>query len=818
MVLCDPGGIRTPNRQSRNLIFYPVELRSQKHKDIIVSAHTIRFFLFCSLRSCYFAKMKYKLIILFALSSLSVLGQTVGIGSWKSHLPFKEALAITEMEGLIYVATKHGLYTFNPNNKTILRLTKVNGLSDIGLSAMGKNPIKNQLLVVYENGNLDLIEGQNIYNIPDLKLETITGEKRINNVVFKNDLAYLSTSFGILELNCTKKEILNTFLLNSQGNLAVFNLAEAQDSLFAVTDSGIFAGYIEDNLSDFHNWTKKTPPQNKDVTAIASFDNNYAVCTDDDSIFYFDVEWKYIGAVEGFRGFKSQNNKLYAFVNNFVYQLTKNGISEIEYSARASYINDVLLQNDTVWIADSASSLIHLSESNRWHLIPEGPNTELVFSLSINDDRVFVSPGGITTTWNNNNIWEGFYWNDNIEWSRATSSSLNHTKDITKIISNPNNPKEIYLGSWNRGILKLSWNDSNYDLETIYDFTNTNGALEPISNDPTSGAYGWLRIKGMAFDNNNNLWIANSQAENALVVKTPDDNWISFNVSSYNTRETHLGSLVIDNLNQKWIVIPKGGGLLVYNDNESVEDSSDDEDITLGTSLGNGALPSKDIYALAKDRDGEIWVGTNKGIAVFYSPENVFSGNDFDAQQILVEVDGYVEHLLANETVTAIAVDGANRKWLGTQSAGVFLVSPDGTEQIHHFTEENSPLFSNTITDIAINHNTGEVYIGTSKGLLSYMSDATQGLSTHQNVTVYPNPVRPEYNGTIAVKGLVEDADVKITDLNGTLVHETAALGGQAVWDGKNGYGERVQTGVYLVFSSNKFGTETNVAKILFIH
>ena len=201
-----------------------------------------------------------------------------------------------------------------------------------------------------------------------------------------------------------------------------------------------------------------------------------------------------------------------------------------------------------------------------------------------------------------------------------------------------------------------------------------------------------------------------------------------------------------------------------------------------------------------------------------FNPENVFNGNDFDAQQILVEVDGYVEYLLANETVTAIAVDGANRKWLGTQSAGVFLVSPDGTEQIHHFTEENSPLFSNNITDIAINHQTGEVYIGTSKGLISFISDATQGYEAHQNVIVYPNPVRPEFNGTIAIKGLVEDADVKITDLNGTLVHETTALGGQAVWDGKNGYGERVQTGVFLVFSSNSFGTETNVAKILFVH
>ena len=278
------------------------------------------------------------------------------------------------------------------------------------------------------------------------------------------------------------------------------------------------------------------------------------------------------------------------------------------------------------------------------------------------------------------------------------------------------------------------------------------------------------------------------------------------------------GYLFIDNIGQKWVVVPSGVGLVVYNDNNTIEDVQDDQDRILNSALGSGNLPSTSVYSLAKDRDGEIWVGTNKGVAVFYNPENVFTGNDFDAQQILVTVDGYVEYLLANETVTAIAIDGANRKWLGTQNAGIFLVSPDGTEQIHHFTEENSPLFSNTITDIAINNQTGEVYIGTSKGLISYISDATQGYESHQNVTVYPNPVRPDFNGIIAIKGLVEDADIKITDLNGTLVLETTALGGQAVWDGKNGYGERVQTGVYLVFSSNSFGTETNVAKILFIH
>ena len=762
--------------------------------------------------------MKFFLSAFLCLNFILAIAQEHGIGYWKDHLPYKKAIDIAELDSTLYIATNFSVYTFKLNEMSIKRLSKVNSLSDIGISLLRKNTYNNQLLIGYTNGNIDLIENNTVYNIPDFKNEQIIGEKIIHDISFKNDIAYLSTSFGILELDCKNKEFLNTFYLTPEANLAVYDLSFFQDSIYAITDSGTYASKITLNLSDFHNWKKSTSDILNQAVALECGQDDCYILTDEDSLFAFTQKWFNIGYIENFRGFAYTDNKMHVLSNKELYIIENEGVEFLKSIERSARLNGLYKNSMGYWLADEVFSLVFVGEDSDWHLIPEGPNSELVFSLTHHKEKLYVSPGGITTTWNNNNIWEGFYWSDDYEWSRVSSSLIDYTKDVTTIVPNPNNSEELFLGSWNRGVLKLVWDETNYTLDTIYDFTNTNGALEPISNDSTSSVYGWLRIKGMAFDNDGNLWMANSQAENAIVVKTPSENWISYRANSYNTIETHLGSLVIDDFDQKWIVIPKGGGLLVYDDNGSIENVFDDEDKTLSTAVGNGALPSNDIYSLAKDRDGEIWVGTNKGIAVFYSPENVFSGYDFDAQQILVDVDGYVEHLLTNETVTAIAVDGANRKWLGTQSAGVFLVSPDGTEQIHHFTEENSPLFSNTITDIAINNQTGEVYIGTSNGLLSYMSDATQGYEAHQNVSVYPNPVRPEFNGTIAIKGLVEDADVKITELNGTLVHETTSLGGQAVWDGKNGYGKRVQTGVYLVFSSNSFGTETNVAKILFIH
>ena len=275
--------------------------------------------------------------------------------------------------------------------------------------------------------------------------------------------------------------------------------------------------------------------------------------------------------------------------------------------------------------------------------------------------------------------------------------------------------------------------------------------------------------------------------------------------------------LLIDSWNQKWGLIGRGGGLFVYNNNNTIDDSSDDEYKILSTSIGNGNLPSQDVYSICMDKDDIIWIGTSKGIGVFYYPNSVFSSYNFDAQQILIQENDYGQYLLSQEKVTSINVDGANRKWVGTEKAGVFLLSEDGTEEIYHFTSENSPLYSNNIVDIAINNENGEVFIGTSKGLISYRSTATEGSKKARKTTVFPNPVRETYNGPIAIKGLTTNARIKITDVAGNLVYEDIALGGQAIWDGKNKFNERAATGVYLVFSVDESGKEKMVSKIMFI-
>ena len=262
----------------------------------------------------------------------------------------------------------------------------------------------------------------------------------------------------------------------------------------------------------------------------------------------------------------------------------------------------------------------------------------------------------------------------------------------------------------------------------------------------------------------------------------------------------------------------RGAGIFVYNDNNTIGNPNDDQYKILSTNIGSGNLPSLQTYCFAEDLEGEIWVGTDNGIAVFYDPAAVFSGYNFDAQQILITEGDYGQYLLSEERVKCITIDGANRKWVGTEKSGVFLLSEDGTEEILHFTKNNSPLFSDNIVDIVINPENGEVFIGTENGLISYRSNATEGVATQNSTKVFPNPVKETYNGPIAISGLVTDANIKITDISGNLVFETFANGGQAIWNGKNKNGERSSTGVYLVFSTDLYGEQKMVSKILFIH
>jgi ligand-binding sensor domain-containing protein len=422
-------------------------------------------------------------------------------------------------------------------------------------------------------------------------------------------------------------------------------------------------------------------------------------------------------------------------------------------------------------------------------------------------------PGGlVNTAWNHIGNQAGFYeFNKATGWRNYNGFSkpqLAGYTDFIDVAINPANEKDVFYGSFSKGLVE------KLDTSIVNQWTNKNSTLGQGVGDTGS-----VRVSGLLFDYNGNLWVANHDAKNPISVYTNKHKWVQ--LLNYSQLGTNLlgGPMAQDNAGQIWMIGEYGYGIVVYNYGADLTTTADDKAWQATTGTGKGNLPNILVYALAIDKDGYIWVGTATGVCVFYCPEQAVTGSGCDAQQVIYTVpeDGHLGYLLATEEVLTVAVDGANRKWFGTRTSGVYMMSSDGTQQLQHFTSLNSPLLSNTVSSITVDNKTGEVFFGTDKGIISYQGDANEGDNTLSYVYVTPNPVRPEYSGNITVRGVAYNAIVKIADVTGKLVWETQSQGGQAIWDGNRLDGTRAASGVYLVYVITPDGQTTATAKFLML-
>ena len=770
-------------------------------------------------------------LVFFIFFVLRAFSQQIGIGEWRDELPYYMCISVTEDDSKIYSATPYALFYFDKEDNSVQRITKINGLSDIGINTINYSKEFKTLVIAYDNANIDILKNNSIINISDIKRASILGNKTINNIFFIGKYAYLSCGFGIVVLDIDKEEIHDTYYIGTNGSqVNVLSLTkDNQDTLYAATDKGIYLAYANSlNLANFESWKKdKRIDTNLIYNTIANFSGEIVVnkhrATKEnplgDTLFrYSNGKWNkwFIDATNPIGSVKATNNYLCVSYNYFV-RIFNADFSQnrqiYNYFPGSPYPLDAIVDKDQIlWIGDTYSGLISndMIKETFSRVDLSGPLTAKAFSMSISGNDLYIAPGGRDNTYTPLSNPGQIYHFDNTNWLNLGGASLNYTLDVVTIAIDPSDSKRVYAGSWGGGLIEL------YDgtFITKYDESNSTLRHHSASHDTLD-----IRVGGTAFDQSGNLWVVNT-ANNWCLSRKSGNNWTGYYISIGNI---DLGQLMIDRNDQKWILMRYNNlnpnTILVFSDNGTPDDSSDDKSRLLNSTVGNGNIPGDNVTSMAEDRNGQIWVGTEKGIGVFYSPENMFvPGQNIDAQQILVQEGSYTQYLLENEMVTAIAVDGANQKWIGTDRGGVFLFSPDGTKKIYHFTIDNSPLFSNRITALAINPLTGEVYIGTDKGILSFKSTATEGGDSFSNVYAYPNPVKEGYTGYIAIKGLVQDAEVKITDISGRLIFATKALGGQAIWDGKSFNGKRAHTGVYLVFASNETGSEKIVTKILIIN
>ena len=777
--------------------------------------------------------MKKLLTILFLLSSVLLNGQDFGVGSWREHLPYNKVVSIAKVGSKTYAATEFSLYSID-EEENIERLNKINSISDLSIKIIQENKSQNALVIGYESGNIDIIKNDNVVNLSSIVISNIVGDKAIYGMHNDAQFTYLACGFGIVVLDVKKEEIKDTYIIGSGGAQLKINDITIDDTyIYAATDDGIYiANKTSPFLSDFTVWSKDNsiPNNNGEFSIIHLFNNtvytNLLVSgVQNDTIYYYNGSWNAVTEAFG-QDYYSIEDK-----DNDIVTANSAGLNVINSSNQiiesysyykgsvGIYPSQVIWDGNYFWVGDRQTGATKML--NDWvvtHYVVSGPFSNDVFQMSFLNDLLWVATGRVDgTNWNANYNKRGMYVYDQYDWdmvNEMTDPAMQITDtlfDFVQVTIDPKDENHVFASSFQGGIVEIQ------DKSVVSHFTFYNSSLQTsISHSGDA-----VKVAGSAFDKDGNFWVVNSFVNEPLSVYTEEGTWMSFNCGSASSNKVCTDIIIDKNYNYIWMAV-KNVGLLVYDFNDTPLDNTDDQYKLLVSGEGNGDLPSKVINTIVEDKDGEIWIGTEAGPAVLYNASAIFGGGDFDVQQVLIEQDGVIQLLLETQNVIEIVVDGGDRKWFGTDGGGLFLMSADGTKLIHDFNEDNSPLFSNNILALAMNDNTGELYIGTDKGIMGYKGEATEGSDNLDDLYAYPNPVRPEYTGVISIKGFMDESDVKISDASGNLVYATVSKGGQAIWNGNNLQGERVKSGIYYCFAVSRTNTQKGFAKaatkILFIN
>jgi len=774
---------------------------------------------------------KSKLIVtisFFVLLEINFVFAQIPIGTWRDHLPYRSAKSVCEAGDKIYCATDYSLMSYDLKSNEITRYSRITGLSDIGFADIAYNEAYQTLIIGYNNTSIDLMKDSKIISIQDINRKSIPGTKRINDIYTEGNIAYLSCGFGIVVLNMEKSEIKDTWYLGNQGDyLEIYQIVSDSNFLYANTPDGIkFVNKTNPMIALFSSW-KSIPfkvTEKRKIKNMTIFNNNLIINVYEPGKYGKDTLFVYENST--FRPLVTDiqctsifgKNDQLLICNDFYFDvIDKDGklirhvymYPSINQSPRAvsGFISN---HSNLVCIADNFNGLIlNYDDWNSNSVLTSGPYNHMAGSLSIANSQVWMASGaplndaGVAQLIDNQWKWK----------NGITNPLLTTYAGFASVVINPFNPQQSFAGTYGIGLAEfkngefLKWyNDSNSTLQNI----------EGVG-------LGYIQIPTMGIDYDQNLWVANNQVMNPISLMSPKGKWYDFassRLGSIMGTQTRFSSIAISESGTAWFGVANGGGILGYNPGSSLDNTQDDKFAKISIKNREGEAISDNVFCLAVDYNGYLWVGTDKGAVYFYEPNAIINGGDYFATQPSVDngKDNIIHNLLETEKVTAIAVDAANRIWFGTQNAGVFLMAEDGKRELLNFNVENSPIFSNTITALGIDHNSGEVYIGTDKGMMSYRSDATISDPNFSKLSVFPNPVKNNYSGIVTVSGLAENVTVKITDVSGNLVYQTKSNGGTATWNNQNLSGQKVNTGVYFVFAIDNSGVEKGCTKILIIN
>lgn len=758
------------------------------------------------------------LTVLAAVMPFSNVRAQMATDSWRAHMSYHDATYCVKAWDRIYVLSAGSIYSYCPDDDALTAYDKIWPLSDTGISAMAWCSAEKAIVLAYSDGNIDLLyEDDDIYNITDLK-NSYLKEKQTCSIYVEGNVAYLSTSSGLVLLDVTKKEIRNTYLTQ----YSHYSSAIRNGILYCSTAEGLFCGKLSDNLLDSSKWTQLKPYP---FLEIVFFGEHCMLRSTDNTVYELGLDNLSMRLVDKHILHICNDRTHLTLIKADAASVYDSNLDFIEYQLNDYTLNYLMFNGSDVWACcgNDGLSLYRLSDGKitvrKTGLLPDSPRRNTFNTIKFTSSGYPIAVGGAQNY--AGIVYEGTIMTyENGRWSYFDDDIPSKTGhkyiDLTTICEDPQDPEHFFAGSARQGMYEFK-NRTFIKLHTW-----DNSALAPILD---HHQYDFTSANGMQYDADGNLWVMNNEVDTIIRILKPDGKWTSLYYSEIKGLPTFTQTL-FDSNGLMWTVSSRyKPGLFCLDTKGTLEDQSDDRHRFSGNSFTNQdgtTVTVNDIYFIAEDQKGIMWTGTDQGIFTIEKPASFLDVQNIVFNRIKIprnDGSGQADYLLNGVYTTCIAIDEANRKWIGTLSDGIFLLSANGIETIHHFTADNSPLLSDYIHSIAVNNATGEVFIGTDNGLTVFGGDAATPAENlkKSNVTVYPNPILPEYEGNVTVKGLSNNCSVKVLTASGTLVYEGKSNGGTFVWNCRNLSGRKVSSGVYSILAVDSEGNRGIVSKVTVI-
>ena len=745
----------------------------------------------------------------------------IPVGTWRAHPAYNDATFSLKAFGYVCVLSDGAVYFYDPADDGLYTIDKTGGLGDTDIASIGYCESEKALVLAYSNGNIDLLyDDFTIYNFTDIKNNS-TGSVSVNELNIIGNKAYISTNIGLIVFDIKRREISNTYRFDTQVHSSVI----LSDSIICSTEGGLYLGLLSDNLLDSSKWKLL---RNIKFRKLFEFDGQFAGYSFDNRIWTINRTNASLTSVkDNVTGLSFLNDGRLALIQDTAVTFYTTFSDQEEYIF-PTHVNHIMTDGKYLWSCHGVQGLCLYAVRNDALILmargikPDSPRRNWFHSVSWPQPGRMLAVGGChnysginypgTVMIYENDSW--FYLDDDI-----TSKTGLVYENLTEAVQDPKDPGHFYVGSTGQGLYEFKAGKF-HKLHTW-----NNSGLRSILNNTEYNKNNYVRISALQYDSNGNLWMANNETDTIIKVLQPDGSWLGLYYNEIAGLPT-FKQLRFDDNGRIWLnssrYIP---GLVCIDIKGTLKNNNDDLIKFSGPYFVNqdgNTEEISDLYFYETDLNGEMWIGTNRGIFVLKDPDSFISDPNPVFERIKIsrnDGSGLADYLFNGVFTTAIYIDQGNRKWIGTLDDGVFLLNADGTKVLEHFTTSNSTLPSNSILSITENGQDGSLFFGTSLGMVEYggqARDPEESLS-ESNILVYPNPVKPDFDGYVTITGLTEWSSIRIMSNSGRLVHMGTSNGGSYSWNLTDMNGNQVPSGIYHAIITNQENNKSESTSITVI-